>query len=331
MKGIHQAAPGAEESVSGFGKKPLIIIAGPTAVGKTAVSVQLAKMIGGEIVSADSVQVYRGLDIGSAKVTAEEMEGVPHHLIDVMQPEERYDVARFQQMAAQAVQEIQERGHIPILCGGTGFYIQALLYDISFSEEEAGQSEIRQALEKEAALEGGAARLYERLRQCDPVSCEIIHQNNHKRVIRALEYFMLHGTPISKHNAKEREKLPCYDASFFVLTDERERLYQRIDQRVEQMFSQGLVKEVQGLKDRGLTLQNTAMQGIGYKETAAYLDGSCTLEEAKELIKKNSRNYAKRQLTWFRREKQVIWVDISKFNYDKEEIAQWLMKQSMNR
>lgn len=311
-------------------KKPLIVIAGPTAVGKTAVSVRLAQLLDGEIISADSVQVYKGLDIGSAKVRQEEMGGIPHYLIDVIEPDTMYDVAAFQQMAQTAIEEIYSKGKIPILVGGTGFYIQALLYGIDFTDEGEEKISVRKKLEEEAAQEGGPDRLYERLRSCDPHSCEMIHPNNVKRVIRALEYFTLHGHPISEHNAEERKKEACYDVTFFVLTDQREALYERIDRRVDQMLQDGLEKEVKDLKERGITEKHTSMQGIGYKEMVAYLNGLCSLEEAAEQIRKNSRNYAKRQLTWFRRERDVIWVDISEFQYDKEEIAQWLMKKYMN-
>lgn len=317
-------------------KPPLVIIAGPTAVGKTAVSVRLAQAFAergaaGEIISADSIQVYRGLDIGSAKVKQEEMCGIRHHLIDAIAPDVMYDAASFQQMADAALRDIYARGHTPIVAGGTGFYIQALLYGVDFSEEGAEKPALRAALEAEAETKEGALALYERLCACDPLSGERIHPNNTKRVIRALEYYMLHQTPISQHNDAERRREARFDAAFFVLTDERARLYERIDRRVDMMLAEGLVDEVKALRALGLTARHTAMQGIGYKEINAYLDGACTLAEAVELIKKNSRNYAKRQLTWFRREKDVVWVDVSEFDYDKEEIVKWIMKQCMNR
>ncbi len=290
-------------------KQPLIIIAGPTATGKSAAAVSVAKKIGGEVISADSMQVYRGMDIGSAKITEEEMQGVPHHLIDVLDPTEDFNVTIFQKMAKEAIQDIYERGHIPIICGGTGFYIQSVLYDIDFTEEETDLT-YRHELEQIAA-EQGTAILYERLKAVDPDSCESIHENNVKRVIRALEYFHETGEPISKHNAEQRAKEEAYDAKFFVITDERASMYARIDRRVDKMVEAGLVEEVQKLKEKGIPRTAVSMQGLGYKEIYDYLNGDCTLEEAIYTIKRDTRHFAKRQLTWFKREPSVIWIDRS--------------------
>ncbi len=313
-------------------KRPLLILAGPTAVGKTSVSVELAKELNGECISADSVQVYRGLDIGSAKVTEAERQGIPHHLIDVIDPAVNYDVSLFQKMAAEAIEKVYAKDKLPILVGGTGFYIQALLYGIDFSEEpDERQQEIRQQLEREAAEEGGPDRLYARLQAVDPASTEKIHAHNVRRVIRALEYHTLHGRPISRHNEEERQRPPVYDAAFFVLTDDREKLYARIDSRVDSMMSAGLLEEVKWLRDLGLSPDHTSMQGIGYKEMLQYLNGKCSLPEAAEAIKKHSRNYAKRQLTWFRREAAAEWIDISKFNYEKDEIVKWIIRKCTAR
>ncbi len=313
-------------------KRPLLILAGPTAVGKTSVSVELAKELNGECISADSVQVYRGLDIGSAKVTEAERQGIPHHLIDVIDPAVNYDVSLFQKMAAEAIEKVYAKDKLPILVGGTGFYIQALLYGIDFSEEpDERQQEIRQQLEREAAEEGGPDRLYARLQAVDPASTEKIHAHNVRRVIRALEYYTLHGRPISQHNEEERQRPPVYDAAFFVLTDDREKLYARIDSRVDSMMSAGLLEEVKWLRDLGLSPDHTSMQGIGYKEMLQYLNGECSLPEAAEAIKKHSRNYAKRQLTWFRREAAAEWIDISKFNYEKDEIVKWIIRKCTAR
>ncbi len=313
-------------------KRPLLILAGPTAVGKTSVSVELAKELNGECISADSVQVYRGLDIGSAKVTEAERQGIPHHLIDVIDPAVNYDVSLFQKMAAEAIEKVYAKDKLPILVGGTGFYIQALLYGIDFSEEpDERQQEIRQQLEREAAEEGGPDRLYARLQAVDPASTEKIHAHNVRRVIRALEYHTLHGRPISRHNEEERQRPPVYDAAFFVLTDDREKLYARIDSRVDSMMSAGLLEEVKWLRDLGLSPDHTSMQGIGYKEMLQYLNGECSLPEAAEAIKKHSRNYAKRQLTWFRREAAAEWIDISKFNYEKDEIVKWIIRKCTAR
>lgn len=302
-------------------KQPLIILTGPTAVGKTALSVELAKRITGEIISADSMQVYRYMDIGSAKIKAEEMQGIPHHLIDVLDPEDEFHVFRFQQMAKEALEGIYERGHIPILAGGTGFYIQALLYDIHFSEE--GNSPVRQRLEKEAELYGTQV-LYERLKEVDPESAQIIHPNNKKRLLRALEYYELNGSRISLHNQEERRRQSPYAFCYFVLNDDRKKLYDRIDRRVDEMMDNGLVEEVRCLKSRGYRKDMVSMQGLGYKEILSYLDGELSLEEAVTLIKRDTRHFAKRQLTWFRRERDVIWIDKQDFDYDNEKILSYM-------
>lgn len=299
-------------------KNPLVILTGPTAVGKTALSVKLAKNIGGEIISADSMQVYKYMDIGSAKINAKEMEGIPHHLIDIFMPEEEFNVYTFQKLAKKAVNEIYSRGHIPIVAGGTGFYIQALLYDIDFTEEEQ-KTDIRNSLEK-LAEEKGTQYLHEMLKKADPVSAEEIHENNTKRIIRALEYYELTKTPFSEHNRRQREKEPAYNACYFVLNDERTRLYERIDKRVDQMMIQGLLKEVEKLKAMGYQRNMVSMQGLGYKELLAFLDGELSLEEAVCLIKRNTRHFAKRQLTWFRREREVIWIEKPEFQYEDRDI-----------
>lgn len=292
-------------------KPRLVVIAGPTGVGKTAASVRLAKKLGGEVVSADSMQIYKGMDIGTAKVTKEEMDGVPHHLIDILDRRENYDVTRFKAMAGEAVKGILERGHLPIVCGGTGFYIQALLYDIDFGAEEGPDISLRKELTELADIEG-RDRVHELLKEIDPVSYEKIPANNLKRTIRAIEYHKLHGEPISAHNEREREKRESpYDFRFFALTDDRARLYERIDKRVDRMMEQGLLSEVKGLMELGIPEGRTSMQAIGYRELIRYLRGELSLSEAVEEIKKNSRHYAKRQLTWLRRERDVIEINIS--------------------
>lgn len=294
------------ESTKQTGQKPLVILTGPTAVGKSALSIALAKAIGGEIVSADSMQVYRHMDIGSAKIRPEEMEGVPHHLIDVLEPTEAFNVVVFQKLAGQALSKIYGRGHIPILVGGTGFYIQALLYDIDFTENDE-DTELRHSLEELARREG-AEMLYERLRAVDPASCESIHAHNVKRVIRAIEFYEKTGKRISDHNQEQRENVSPYRFAYFVLNDDREKIYQNIDRRVDLMLAQGLVEEVQTLREMGCHKGMVSMQGLGYKEILSYLEGEITLEEAIYLIKRDTRHFAKRQLTWFRREKEVIWI-----------------------
>ena len=306
-------------------KNKLIILTGPTAVGKTALSIELAKKIHGEIISADSMQIYKYMDIGSAKIRPEEMQGIPHHLIDVLMPEDEFNVFRFQELAKQALEGIYKRGNVPVVVGGTGFYIQALLYDINFASEKDHFS-IRSHLESVAA-EKGNVYLHEQLREVDPVSAEIIHPNNQKRIIRALEFYELNGIPISEHNKTEREKHAAYDSCYFVLNDDRKRIYQRIDERVDQMLEDGLVEEVLKLKKMGYHRNMVSMQGLGYKEIFSYLEGDCSLEEAVYLIKRDTRHFAKRQLTWFRREKNVIWIDKPAFDYDNQKILEYMMEQ----
>ena len=288
-------------------KKPIIILTGPTAVGKTALSIALAKAIDGEIISADSMQVYKQMDIGSAKITKDEMEGVPHHLVDVLDPQEGFDVCRFQSMAKEALVGIYERGRVPIVVGGTGFYIQALLYDIDFTETEEDTA-YRRELSELARTKGNHA-LHEMLKQVDPESAEAIHENNVKRVIRALEFYQETGEKISAHNEQQRLRESPYQFCYFVLTDDRKTLYERIDERVDLMLEQGLVAEVQTLKEQGCRADMVSMKGLGYKEILAYLDGQISLEEAVYIIKRDTRHFAKRQLTCFRRERDVIWLD----------------------
>lgn len=290
--------------------RPLVVLTGPTAVGKTAVSVEFAKAVRGEIISADSMQVYRGMDIGSAKIKKEEMSGIPHHLLDILEPEETFNVMLFQRLAKQKIEEIYSRGHIPILTGGTGFYIQSVLYDIAFTEET--DSSVRNRLEREAA-ERGPGYLHEKLGKVDPVTAQNIHANNVKRVIRALEFYELNGYPISQHNETERRKNSPYLFRYYVLDEPREALYQRIEKRVDLMLEEGLVAEVEALRARGCTRELVSMQGLGYKEILDYLAGICSLEEAVDMIKKETRHFAKRQLTWFRREKEVTWVEKGDF------------------
>ncbi len=310
-------------------KKPLIILTGPTAVGKTKLSIALAKAVNGEIISADSMQVYKHMDIGSAKIKKEEMCGVPHYLIDVLEPDEEFHVVRFQEMAKQAMEEIYAKGKIPILAGGTGFYIQAVVKDIDFSKESE-KSPVREELEK-LAEEKGCAYLHERLQQVDAKSATKIHANNVKRVIRALEYFELTGKPISAHNEEEASKESPYNVAYFVLNDIREKLYKRIDARVDAMLQEGLVDEVSLLAKKGYTKDMVSMQGLGYKEILSYLDGSCTLDEAVYILKRDTRHFAKRQLTWFKREKDVIWVNKQEFAYQEDKILDYILENCKKR
>lgn len=299
-------------------KKPMVILTGPTAVGKTALSINLAKRINGAIISADSMQVYKHMDIGSAKIMPNEMQGIPHYLIDELEPDEEFHVVRFVELAKKYLEEIYEAGKIPIIVGGTGFYIQALLYDIDFTEQECDEA-YRQSLLK-LANEKGAEALHEMLREVDPESAEAIHANNIKRVIRALEFYHLSGKKISEHNENERKKTSPYEFAYFVLNDERKKLYANIDKRVDIMVERGLVEEVTHLKEMGCHSGMVAMQGLGYKEILDYLDGKSTLEEAIYIIKRETRHFAKRQLTWFRRERDVIWLDKESYQYDENKI-----------
>lgn len=302
-------------------KKPLVIITGPTAVGKTSLSIPLARQISGEIISADSMQVYKEMDIGTAKIKREEMEEVPHHLIDVLYPDEEFHVVRFQQMAKEAMKQIYQNGNIPIVVGGTGFYIQALLYDIDFSKEEQA-TEFRLQMEQYAKEYGNEA-LHKKLELVDPVSAQKIHANNVKRVIRALEYYEQQKSPISEHNEIQAQKESPYDFLYFVLEHDREVLYDRINQRVDQMMERGLLSEVKYLVKKGYTKELVSMQGIGYKEFFPYFEGQCSLEDVIYKIKLDTRHFAKRQLTWFKREKEVIWL--SKKDYSEEVLYKMIL------
>ena len=306
-------------------KKPLIILTGPTAVGKTELSIALAQKIGGSVISADSMQVYRRMDIGSAKIRKEEMQGIPHYLVDILEPDEEFHVVRFQEYARRCMEEIQAEGRLPIVAGGTGFYIQALLYDIEFRNEPEDKG-YRSWLEQTAREQGGHV-LHEMLAEADPESAEAIHENNVKRVIRALEFYHLSGKKISEHNEEERRRESPYQFCYFVLNDDREKLYRRIDLRVDRMVEEGLVEEVRSLKQMGYNRRMVSMQGLGYKEILDYLEGGCTLEEAIYRIKRDTRHFAKRQLTWFRREREVTWIQKQDFDCDNDKILTFMTEE----
>lgn len=288
-------------------KEKVIVIVGPTAVGKTKLSIELAKRFFGEIINGDAMQVYSGLDIGTAKIRAEEAQGVPHHLIDIRQPEEPYTVAEFQKDARRKISELTHRGKMPVIAGGTGLYIKAALYDYKFSMARADAS-LRTAL-LQLAERAGADALHARLKKVDPVSAARIHPHNVKRVIRALEVYRQTGKPFSQMQNRT-EVRALYDAIVIGLTMDRPLLYQRINDRVEKMIEKGLVDEVRRLYDRGIRTAQ-AVQAIGYKEFYPYFDGLITLPQAIETLKKNSRHYAKRQFTWFRRQMDVQWFDMT--------------------
>lgn len=304
-------------------KKPLIVLTGPTAVGKTKLSIALAKAVNGEIISADSMQVYKYMDIGSAKIRKEEMQGVRHYLVDELLPEEEFHIVRFQEMAKAAMEEIYAKGKIPILVGGTGFYIQAVTRDIDFTEGKQDDS-YRKELETLAA-EKGNAYLHKMLEEVDPKSAEEIHANNVKRVIRALEFYHQNQSPISTHNQEQKEHTSPYNLAYFVLNAPRELLYERIDRRVDEMLEEGLVEEVRRLKEMGYQKGMVSMQGLGYKEILSYLEGEYPLEEAVRILKRDTRHFAKRQLTWFRREPEVTWVNKDEFDYDEPKALEYML------
>lgn len=303
-------------------KQPLIILTGPTAVGKTALSLELASKINGEIISADSMQVYKQMNIGTAKITPEEMKGIKHYLIDELNPDDDFNVVCFKTLAKKYINEIYAKGKIPIIVGGTGFYIQAILYDIDFEETNA-DSTYRSELEQYAALHGPES-LHNMLREIDPESATAIHQNNVKRVIRALEYYKKTGRPISKHNQEQSEKSSPYNSAYLVLNTDRDILYDRIDRRVDAMIQLGLVNEVEQLMKQGYSKELVSMQGLGYKEIIAYLNQEYSLEEAIYILKRDTRHFAKRQITWFKREKEVIWMNKNEFE-DEDNILESIL------
>jgi len=288
-------------------KKKLLIIAGPTAVGKTNLSIKLAKELNGEIVSTDSMQIYKYMDIGSAKITNEEMEGIPHHMIDVVDPETPFSVAEYKSMAIKYIEDILSRNKLPILVGGTGLYINALTCNMNFTEADSDE-EYRKELEL-LAEEHGNEYIHNMLKDIDPISYKEIHHNNRKRVIRALEVYKLTNKPFSSFNSGDEFYNGPYDVNYYVLNMNREKLYERINLRVDIMLENGLIDECIKLKNMGYNSLMQSMQGIGYKEVFYYLENKITYDEAVEMIKKGSRNYAKRQLTWFRRDPRAIFVN----------------------
>ncbi|MCI3920422.1 tRNA (adenosine(37)-N6)-dimethylallyltransferase MiaA [Paenibacillus sp. TRM 82003] len=289
-------------------KKPLIVLVGPTAVGKTAFSLEIANHFPIEIISGDSVQVYRGMDIGSAKATPEERAAVPHHMIDVLDPSDPFTVADFKERVTALIDDIHARGKLPAIVGGTGLYIESVVYDYRFSEAVADEA----ARERwnAAADERGTEALHALLRERDPVSAERIHPNDRKRLVRALEVFDATGRPMSEQ-AQKREKTSPYELCMIGLTMDREKLYARIEERVDLMLQQGLVEEVRGLLSRGVDRSLPSMQAIGYKEVASYVEGEISYDRAVYLLKRNTRHFAKRQLSWFRMMPQIRWVDVT--------------------
>ncbi len=306
-------------------KKPLVILTGPTAVGKTEISTKLAKAINGEIISADSMQVYKEMNIGTAKITPSQMDGVKHYLIDILDPKEEFNIVKFKTYAQEAMNEIYEKDKIPIIVGGTGFYIQALLYDIDF-EDSKEDTPYRNKLE-EIAKDKGRDFVHGMLKEVDPESADKIHPNNLKKVIRALEYYSETGEKISAHNEEQRQNESPYSFSYIVLNDKRENLYKRINARVDQMIEEGLIGEVEGLLSYGCSKDMISMQGLGYKEIISYLEGKSSLEDAIYTLKRDTRHFAKRQITWFKREKEVTWIDKSELEYNEDLIIDKILEE----
>ena len=284
-------------------KIPLIVVGGPTASGKTALAIELAKALDGEIVSADSMQIYKYMDIGTAKPTADELKECPHHLIGFREPDCDFSVADYTELAHKTIADITARGKVAIMCGGTGLYINSVVNDVDFGEYE-NDYELRKSLD-ELAKKDGAGVLLDMLAEFDPVSAKRLHPNNIKRIIRAIEFYKVSGVPISEHQERTKLKESRYDATMFLINHNREVLYDRINRRVDIMISDGLVDEVRSIMNMGYSRDLNSMQGIGYKEMIAYLEGEISLADAIDMIKQNSRRYAKRQLTWFRRDGRI--------------------------
>lgn len=296
--------------------KDLIVLTGPTAVGKTSLSIALAKAVNGEIISADSMQVYKYMDIGTAKITEEEKEGIPHYLIDELEPDEEFNVTIFKDKVMKYIKEIKSRGKVPIIVGGTGFYIQSVVYDINFNEY-TDDSEVRQKYE-EMAESIGKTELHNKLALVDKEYADSVSPNNVKKVIRALSFYEMTGEKLSEHNKRERERSSPFDFSYFVLTMDRTKLYERIEHRVDLMFKMGLIDEVKNLMERGYDRSMVSMQGIGYKEVIDYLNGETSLDECIQIIKRDTRHFAKRQLTWFKREKIVTYINKDDFGNEAD-------------
>ena len=302
--------------------KDLIVLTGPTAVGKTSLSIALAKAVGGEIISADSMQVYKYMNIGTAKITEEEKCGIPHFLIDELEPDEEFNVTIFKNKVMGYIKDIKSRGKVPIIVGGTGFYIQSVIYDINFNEY-GDDSNVRKKYEAMAETIG-KSELHKKLALVDGEYADSVSYNNVKKVVRALTFFEMTGEKLSEHNKRERERSSPFDFAYFVLTMDRKKLYERIDKRVDLMFDMGLVEEVKALMAKGYDKSLVSMQGIGYKEVIDYLSGKTSLEECIDIIKRDTRHFAKRQLTWFKREKVVTYIDKDEFDAEDKCLKEML-------
>lgn len=304
-------------------KTPLIVLVGPTAVGKTDISIKLAKELNGEIISADSMQIYKYMNIGTAKVKEDEMQGIPHYLIDIVYPDEDFTVSDYKNLANEHINDINSRSKLPIVVGGTGLYINSLVYKLSFTQV-APNNEFREVYNK-IADEYGNVKIYEELKKVDQASASKININDRKRIIRALEIYHETGKPMSEYNKDFRKHNDDYDIVLIGLTMDRSMLYERINIRVDNMIEEGLIDEVEELIKMGYDRQLNSMQALGYKEIISYLYGEISLDEAIELIKRNSRKYAKRQLTWFRRDNRIKWIDTNSFS-NKDEVVEYISK-----
>ena len=302
--------------------KDLIVLTGPTAVGKTSLSIALAKAVDGEIISADSMQVYKYMNLGTAKITEEEKCGIPHFLIDELEPDEEFNVTIFKNKVMGYIEDIKSRGKVPIIVGGTGFYIQSVIYDINFNEY-GDDSNVRKKYEAMAETIG-KSELHKKLALVDREYADSVSYNNVKKVVRALTFFEMTGEKLSEHNKRERERSSPFDFAYFVLTMDRKKLYERIDKRVDLMFDMGLVEEVKALMAKGYDKSLVSMQGIGYKEVIDYLSGKTSLEECIDIIKRDTRHFAKRQLTWFKREKVVTYIDKDEFDAEDKCLKEML-------
>lgn len=311
-------------------KKPLFILVGPTAVGKTSLSIALAKALNGEIISADSMQIYEYMDIGTAKVTEEEKEGINHYLIDEVLPDVDFSVSDFQNKANTYIDKILCKDKLPMVVGGTGLYINSLIYDLNFTSSVSNW-DLRDEYEEKAKIHGNEY-IHDELKSVDPVSAKRVHVNDTKRIIRAIEVYKQTGKPMSESYKDFRKPNDNFDIAMIGLTIDREKLYERINKRIDIMMDQGLIEEVKSLLNKGYDDNLTSMQGIGYKEIISYLKGECSLEETKEILKRQSRRYAKRQLTWFRKEERIHWIDVDEFtsNYDIEKYALDFIKDKLN-
>lgn len=301
----------------------ICILAGPTAVGKTEISLALARSLCGEIISADSAQVYKYMDIGTAKLKEEEMQGISHYLIDEVTPDIDFSVAEFRERAEPYIRDISERGKLPIITGGTGLYINSLLNNLNFTDSISDE-EYRKEMQEIAHVKG-AAYIHSMLEAVDPEAYKKLHPNDLRRVIRALEVYKHTGRPISYYQEESRKQPPKYQFAYIALTMDRQRLYDRIDERVEKMIAEGLVEEVEGLLSKGYDSKLNSMQALGYKEVVNFLNGFTTKDETVRILKRDTRHYAKRQLTWFRNDRRVNWVDVDSF-YKKKDLMENIIR-----